>query len=98
MPGIHLIDDKDQKIGKVKALQAEKSSVKEASAGMEIAISMPEVTFDRQLKDIKYLYSDLSETQFRHFKDNKEVLNQDDIKILQEIGELKRKTKPTWGI
>jgi hypothetical protein len=65
---------------------------------MEIAVSLPGVTFDRQLKDTKYLFSDLGESQFKEFKKNKGLLNSEDIKILQEISQLKRKEKTTWGI
>jgi len=98
VPGTNLITDNNEKIGKVKAIQAEKQSVQEASSGMEIAISVPGVTFDRQLKDTKYLYSELGESQFKEFKKNKDVLKQEDIKVLQEICDMKRKEKATWGI
>jgi translation initiation factor 5B len=98
LTGTNLITEKNEKIGKVKAIQLEKQSVQEASSGMEVAISMPEVTFDRQLKETKFLYSELSESQFKEFKENKDILTQEDIRVLQEISELKRKGKSTWGI
>jgi len=96
--GTHLINENNEKIARVKGMQSEKQSVEEATSGMEIAVSLPGVTFDRQLKDTKYLFSDLGESQFKEFKKNKGLLNSEDIKILQEISQLKRKEKTTWGI
>ncbi len=40
----------------------------------------------------------MSEKQFRDFKKNKELLTQDEIKTLQEIAQIKRKEKVTWGV
>jgi translation initiation factor 5B len=95
---IELINRGGEKIGRVKAIQSEKVNVKEASKGKEVAISVPGVTFDRQLEKDEILYSNLSETQFRKFKDNKSLLSQDEIKTLQEIASIKRKELLTWGI
>lgn len=95
---IELIDEKSEKVGRVKNIQHEKNSVKEASPGMEVAISLPGVTFDRQLKETNFLYSNLSESQFRDFKKNKSLLSSREMKVLQEIAVIKRKEKATWGI
>ena len=95
---ISLIDENDNEIARIKEIQHDKKSVQEAFAGEEVAISLPGVNFDRQLKDINYLYSDLSEAQFKKFKENKNLLSQEEIKVLQEIANLKRKKKITWGV
>ena len=95
---IGLINRQDIKIGKVKAMQEEKNNIQEAEKGKEIAISVPGVNFERQLKVGEGLYSNLSETQFRKFKDNKELLTQDEKKVLMEIAEIKRKESVTWGV
>ncbi len=64
---------------------------------MEIAISIPGVNFERVLKDKNYLYSDISESQFKNFKKNKDLLFPNEMKTLQEIAEIKRKEKMDWG-
>jgi len=97
-PDIHMITKSGEKIGHTKNIQHEKASLKEASEGMEVAISVPGVTFDRQLKDVEFLYSDMGETQFREFKKNKDVLTQSEMRVLQEIAVIKRKEKVTWGM
>ncbi len=96
--GIKLIDENGKEIGKIKAVQSEGKTIEQAKAGEEVAVSVPGITFDRQLKDASYLYSDLSEPQFREFKANKALLSREEISVLQEIAQIKRKTKPTWGV
>jgi translation initiation factor 5B len=97
VPSINFIDEDQEKIGRVKNIQADKNSVNEATEGMEVAISIPGINFERQLKDKKFLYSDIGEKQFRKFKENKDLLTQSEIKILSEIAEMKRKENIEWG-
>ena len=94
---IPIIDENDEQISRVKALQSDKSSVEEATEGMELAISLTGVNFERQLADKKYLYSQISESQFKEFKKNRDLLTENGLKALSEIAELKRKRKSDWG-
>ena len=93
-----IIDENDEKIGNVKNIQREKNSVEESNAGDEVAISIPNVNYERQLKEKKFLYSNIGESQFKEFKKNKDLLNPSEIKVLQEIADIKRKTKEDWGM
>jgi len=95
---IEMINKNDEKIGRIKTIQEEKTNLPEAIKGKEVAISIPGVTFDRQLEKGETLYGNLYESQFRKFKDNKELLTQDEIKVLQEIAEIKRRKNLTWGV
>ena len=95
---VELVDEKGEEMNRIKNIQQENKSVNEASAGMEVAISLPGITFDRQLKDSRFLYSDLTEQQFRAFKKNKDLLSGEETRVLQEIAEIKRKEKATWGV
>jgi translation initiation factor 5B len=96
--GLNLIDNEGTKIARVKKIQAENKSVEEAGEGMELAISLPGVNFERQLDDKNILYSDIGESQFKKFRKNKDLLSPSEIKTLQEIAEIKRKQKPEWGV
>ncbi|MFA4887934.1 MAG: translation initiation factor IF-2, partial [Candidatus Nanoarchaeia archaeon] len=96
--GLRMINNNDEKIGQIKEIQEEKSSVKEASKGKEVAISLPGVNFERELKAGESLYTNLSETEFRKFKDNKDLLSSEEKSVLQEIAQVKRRKNPTWGI
>ncbi len=97
-PGTNLMSEEGEDISKVKKVQSDKSAVNEAKQGMEVAISLPGVNFERQLKDKEFLYSDMGERQFREFKENKELLSKDEIDVLQKISQIKRKANQTWGV
>lgn len=95
--GIKLIDEKGEDIGKIKAIQSEKKSVQEATELMEVAISVQGANFERQIKEKKFLYSDMGESHFKNFKKNKDLLSPNELKALQEISEIKQCGKDGWG-
>ena len=95
--GLRLIGQEGEEIGRVKNIQSENKSVEEAHEGLEVAMSLPGVNYERQLKSQNFLYSLISEAQFKSFKKNKDLLSAKEIQALQEIAEIKRKTKADWG-
>lgn len=93
-----MIDGNDEKVGSIKNIQQEKSSVEESHEGDEVAVSIPNINYERVLKGKKFLYSNIGESQFKEFKKNKDLLTGSEIKVLQEIAEIKRQTNPEWGM
>lgn len=91
--GIPLIDQNGEDVARVKSLQEEKSSVNEAREGKELAIALSGIAFDRRLKEVKYLYSGVSESQFKEFKKNKDLLSAGELRVLDEIASIKSKLK-----
>ncbi|MBU4308587.1 MAG: translation initiation factor IF-2 [Nanoarchaeota archaeon] len=87
--GTNVINEKGEKVGRIKNIQADRKSVDQANEGMEVAISIPRKNFERQLKEIEFLYSDISASQFKTFKKNKDLLSNNEIKTLQEINQIK---------
>lgn len=98
IPRMNLTDNKGKKIVKIKNMQLENKSVEEASEGTELAISVPGINFERKLKNVNFLYSDITEAQFRNFKKNKDLLSSSETSLLQEIAEIKRREKADWGV
>lgn len=96
--GLHLMNEDEEKIGDVKHIELEQKSVNEATEGMEVAISMSNVNYERELKNKRFLYTNISESQFREFKKNKDLLSGSEMNILREISEIKRKTNSEWGM
>jgi len=88
--GLSLINPKGEKSGRIKNIQSENKSVEEAKEGMEVAVSLPGINYERQIKEEESLYSDISESQFKNFKKNKDLLSQNEMKILQEISKIKK--------
>jgi len=96
--GIHLMNASGKSIDKIKAIQEQNKSVESAAKGKEVAISLPNTTYGRQVREDDMLYSEIHEDVFEKLKENKRFLSHDEISVLQEIAEIKRKEKPTWGI
>ncbi len=97
-PETVLMNEKGEEIEKVKGIQHEGKNIEKATQGQEVAISLPNITFGRQIKEDEHLYSLLNEEEFRELKQNKKYLSPQEIALLQEIAQIKRKTKPTWGV
>lgn len=86
------------KIGRVKSIQIEGESQQEAVKNKEVAISIPGATVGRQIEEDMILYSDITEDEFVKLKQLKSFLNRSEIELLKEIAEIKRHSKPLWGI
>ena len=89
IPEINIINREGEKIGRIKKIQSENKGVDEATESMEVAISLPGVNFERQLKEKEFLYSDISPNQFKNFKKNRELLSSKELSLLQEISQIK---------
>ena len=94
--GVSLMKD-DKAITEAKELQHESKKISEAKRGEQIALSMSGITLGRQIKENDILYSDIPEEQFRLYKKNRKLVTDEDVQILREIAELKRKNNPGWG-
>jgi translation initiation factor 5B len=95
---LKFINKSDEKVGSIKEIQYDKNNVQEATKGQEVAISMPGVNFERQIEVGESMYTNLGESQFRKFKENKELLTSEEKSVLQEIAQIKRRDNVTWGV
>ncbi len=98
VPNMEVIDENNEKIGRIKNIQSENKSVQEAVEGMEVAISLQGANYERQIKNKEFLYSELTESGFKKFKKNKDLLSSKEISLLQEIANIKQKEKADWGM
>jgi translation initiation factor 5B len=96
--GIQMMNSDGEIIDRIKAIQSHNKPVGSAKKGEEVAISLPNVTIGRQLKEDEVLFSSLNEDEYRKLKSNKSLLNHDEISIFQEIARIKRKERATWGL
>jgi translation initiation factor 5B len=88
--GIPLIAEDGEEIARVKSIQLDKTTVEMATEGQELAMALPGVNFERRLKEKKYLYADVSEKQFKEFKKNKDLLSSAELRVLQEVADIKK--------
>ena len=59
--------------------------------GTELAISIPGINFEHALGDKTFLYSDITDSQFKLFRKNKDLLSGKEMQVLQEIEQMKKK-------
>lgn len=95
--GTPLMNSEGEPVDKIKGMQSEGKAVEKAAKGKEVAISLIKVTIGRQVKKSDILYADMPGKDFARLKENKKLLTADEISLLQEIAQIKRKGKATWG-
>jgi len=85
--------------GDIKEIENEGKKIAELRIGDKSAVSVDGITVGRQVSENDVLYVDMSEDNFRNLKERKATLSKDDVSILKELAEIKRKhTKETWGL
>ena len=95
-PGQGILRADGKVVGRIKSIQSEGKSVKEAIAGDEIAISVEGVTVGRQLCVEDILYVDIPGDDFRCLCETD--LNVDEKEILDKVCDIKRKENQFWGM
>jgi translation initiation factor 5B len=95
---VDLIRLDGKKIGHLKTMQLRQESIREADAGLEVAISIEGATVGRQVSVGDDLLVDVPE---RHIKvlerEMTKILNTSTQEILSEFTTMKRKEDPFWG-
>ncbi|MCX6775707.1 MAG: translation initiation factor IF-2 [Candidatus Micrarchaeota archaeon] len=85
-PEYELINEKGVAVGKIKAIQSEKESIAEAKEGMQVAISMSEPTFGRQVNEGDVLYSNVPRAHAKLLLSKyREFLSPTEIELLGRI-------------
>ena len=97
-PDTELIKADGSKVGHVKTVELDKKPVKEAEKDKQVAISLPGVTGGRQINEEDILLVDLSENEFKTLKKLKKLLDPEQISLLKELAEIKRKENSVWGV
>lgn len=90
--GYGMIDSEGKFIGEIKGIQHEKENIEEAKKGMQVAISMQEPTYGRQIKEKGELYSDINTEDAKMIKEKYwSSLSQTDRELFNEILKIKGK-------
>jgi translation initiation factor 5B len=95
---VNLVKTDGKKVGHLKSMQLRQEAIREADAGLEVAISIEGVTVGRQLNVGDDLFVDIPE---RHVKilerEMLKTLNVSTQEILNEFTTMRRKEDPFWG-
>ncbi len=94
-PGQGLMKLDGRSVGKVKSIRSGESSLREAIAGQEVAVAIDEPTVGRQIDVEDVLLVDIPEGHVADLA--KFELKQDEVEVLEQVKEIKRKERPFWG-
>ena len=93
-----VMNKEGKEIGVVHQIQDKSKNVAEAKVGMQVAVSIKEPTVGRQINEGDILYTIPPTEHVKLLLDRfKYRLNEDEVKTLDEIIEIKRKTNALYG-
>ncbi|MCF7861490.1 translation initiation factor IF-2 [Candidatus Woesearchaeota archaeon] len=96
--GMRVMKNDGKTLTRIKSIQLEKESMTEVGTGKKVAISMEKVTVGRQIFEDDIIYSAIPADDFRVLKKNIKHLSKQEVALLKEIAEIKRKNNPVWGV
>ncbi len=94
-PGQGLIKLDGKSVGRIKSLRSGEEVLKEAVAGQEIAVAIDEPTVGRQIDVEDVLLVDVPESHVAELA--KFGLKTDELEVLEQLRQIKRKERPFWG-
>ncbi len=96
--GMPLMKADGSKCSEIKSIQVEGEQVSDLEDGKEAAVAVPHIMIGRQAREEDVLYSDVSEHEFIKYKKLKKYLKANEVDVLKEIAEIKRKVNKFWGV
>lgn len=96
--GDPVMNGEGKRLTQVKAMEEKQESLTIAEQGKQIAMSLDNVTVGRQIHEGDFLYTDIPEDDFKKLKELKKHLSKNEVEVLKEIAEIKRRNNPVWGV
>ena len=94
-----LMREDNSSVGKVESMQDKGENLKSASKGQKIAMAIKEAVFGRDFEEGDVIYVDIPEKHYKILESElMGKLTEDEVEILREILDIKRKEDPGWGI
>jgi translation initiation factor 5B len=95
---VELIKLDGKKVGHLKTMQLRQETIREADAGLEVAISIEGATVGRQVNVGDDLFVNIPERHVKVLeKEMMKTLNPGTQEVLEEYTSMRRKTEPFWG-
>jgi len=82
----------------VKSMKEGQDNIGVAEQGKQLAMAMDDITIGRQVQEGDFLYTDIPESHFKKLKELKKYLSKNEVEVLKEIAEIKRRENPVWGV
>jgi len=95
---VSLMREDGAMVGMIKGIQERNENVGSATSGQEVAVSIDGPTVGRQIHEGDILYVNIPEKHARIIEQElKPKMSDDELNILEEFLEIKRKKDPFWG-
>jgi Translation initiation factor 2 (IF-2; GTPase) len=94
-PKVRVMNSKGEEVGSIEQIQVQGESVQKLGKGEEAAVSMKNVTIGRHIKEDEVLYTLPSAEEVKALKDTN--LPEEDLQVLKEIIEIRRKIEYLYG-
>lgn len=95
---VQVVNEDGKKIGTVHQIQDSGKAIEEATAGMQVAVSIKEPTIGRQINEGDIFYTDVNSRQAKQLLERfNHRLNEKEKEILNMLVAMKRKSDPTFG-
>jgi translation initiation factor 5B len=95
---VHVINEEGRKVGTIHQIQESGKAIEEATAGMQVAVSVKEPTIGRQINEGDIFYTDLNSRQAKQLLERfNHRLNDSEKEVLNILVAKKRKSDPTFG-
>ncbi|HII17086.1 TPA: translation initiation factor IF-2 [Candidatus Woesearchaeota archaeon] len=96
--GTRMLKTDGAELSVIRGIQDNKEQAQSAEKGKQVAVSMDNVAIGRQLNEGDVLYSSFIESEFKKVKDLKKLLTPDEVQVMKEIAQIKRRENPVWGV
>jgi translation initiation factor 5B len=95
---VQVVNEEGKKVGTVHQIQDSGKAIEEATAGMQVAVSIKEPTVGRQINEGDIFYTDVNSRQAKQLLERfNHRLNGQEKEILNMLVAMKRKSDPTFG-
>ena len=93
-----LMSQTGHKVGKVESMQDKGDNKPSTSKGQQVAMAIKDAVFGRDFEEGDVLYVDIPESHYKILENElKSKLSEDELQILDELVEIKRKEDSLWG-
>ena len=95
---VAVISEEGKKVGTVHQIQESGKAIEEATAGMQVAVSLKEPTIGRQINEGDVFLTDINSRQAKQLIERfPHRLNEKEKEVFERILEIKRKSDPSFG-
>ncbi len=94
-----LIRDTGERVGKIDSMQDKGDNKPSTSKGQQVAMAIKDAVFGKNFEEGDELYVDIPENHYKILESElKSKLSEDELQILDELIEIKRKEDNFWGM